>query len=222
MIKKLYNPDASATNTLVLYASESGCCNGELTTCKYTVAYTDGQAITGITIDGTLYSFASVTAKKDIRRSLATALKEAGYAAYAESNFNSFVFDAGGLHLIGEAPIDSVTIAGSPVSAVVLCVTGRVCQYSAVIDLDPALTTFTLTINGEALVATEVSVGTGAALAAEVIDLLAGSDIDYYKVSGSGTGANSTITIDLVAPSTVSLGDVDFTECCCYIDFVSA
>lgn len=59
MIRKLLNPEASATNTLKVLKSQAGCCNGEMTECKYTI--TDSSAITfrglKITEDGVTSEF---------------------------------------------------------------------------------------------------------------------------------------------------------------------
>jgi hypothetical protein len=86
MFRKRLVPDASDLNTLVVYASDSGCCPDTLTKCKYRVVvdpYTNFASIT-VLIDGeevTIDFPASVTDKTLLPAAIRTALETVGFVS---------------------------------------------------------------------------------------------------------------------------------------------
>lgn len=137
MVRKLLNPEASATNTLEITTNGSGCCLPGETACQYTATV----AISGIgnlrglkiAIDGvdTVFAFDAPTSKKDLRQKIVVALREAGYilvdgGVTIETVSTNYI-----VTITGVADITSFTTTTTDTAFTQACTEGIICDYVA-------------------------------------------------------------------------------------------
>lgn len=171
MIRKLLNPKASKDNTLVLLQSQSGCCDGELTECKYTFGEDAAIVVRGIKIQEGDTEVTTLLADIDGGADMITAYgalsTAAQKAAYTEKTVIPALLEAAGYKVgakgdvIVSADGKSITIIGEAVvnhlvndSAAELtpdsvdCVAQAICDYSAsYAGADPG--SFVVSIDGD-------------------------------------------------------------------------
>lgn len=87
MIKKLYNPNASSDNLLVVHASDSGCCGSDAEKCTYTsapIATINATAVKVVNASGdtvTVNFTSAATTVPQLKSQLSAAVRTLGYDA---------------------------------------------------------------------------------------------------------------------------------------------
>lgn len=235
MIRKLLNPGASGTNTFKVLKSQAGCCDGEMTECKYTI--TDSSAIVfrglKITENGTTseynianapdgaaiiaaYGALSTDAEriKYLQSTMIPAvLSLAGYEAQNKSDvqissdLKTFIF-------IGEAVITAIVDADPSDITVdeTACTKTTICDYAANSDggENPVIS-----INGTDYTATGTfTPGSTAASAYQTaIETAVGANALAVAVEDDAENSSYLVTITNYTGSTVVI-DGNSTKCC--------
>jgi len=141
MNRLLSNENQNANNTLMVFASENGCCPetevAALKLCLYETVLTSFSTMTGFTItresgDVAIVFASAITAFGDIKAAVIQALKDNGFG-FDEDPLDVQVSESGGdvtVLIYGEAVIKEIAGAGGPFTPTVKCTKKGIADYS--------------------------------------------------------------------------------------------
>lgn len=220
-VRKLYNAEANEDNTLVLHASQTGCCGEDGTLCGYFLDADISTGIAGIkveigSVEQTL-TFDSVSTAKDVRLAIANALKSIGYDPYYDGDsFKGIIVNDDRIELISELKINSISVNGSYAAITQSCNPVRVSRLVGTITYN---TEFTISdgTNTDAITAANA-----AALDTALDTWMTDSSIVKHKateiVDAGGTGT-FTIHVQEVDSDGITLDGVQITRASTYPSF---
>lgn len=231
-VLKLSNPDAHASNLLVLHASKTGCCIDKPAFCKYFIEAdgpASGNAVTSMVIETAngpqVFNLGTNTTEKATRIAIAKALREAGYDPYYEDSYRGVIVKSDYYAIIGEAKVISLTIDGVATNFTSFCTTGKVCKFEALLayETDPGILAADGGTGEQVGTTDGFAAGASASVKSAIEAALDELTVDYFKVEVTEDTVNSrySIKIHLHDGPALTLGGTALTECGCYVDFVS-
>lgn len=222
-VVKLANPGKGDSNFFQIGSSELGCCDApKYDQCQYSVSYTDINDVQSIELmyEGEAVEvMVSGTSPKELRMSIAAALKTFGFDPYYEDQFRGIVVTKDQIIIIGEAEITKVNEGGTITDFDKKCESGKVCKYTGILNYDTDAGTvegtqigttagFAAGNAGAVQTALETALGAGNYASVTVEEK---TDYDLYQITVHFEGSND-----------LDWSVLDLKDCGCKHQFVSA